>query len=143
MSTEPKTKLSILTTVYFSGKEAISVVEQAKEIGARERWSFNRLVFEALQEYVRRHGEGNVTFTLDGLGVTWSRAIPVERGLLTRQILEKYPLGELETFLGGAVKEVTVLRNLILERKKGTESSEDRLKKYLKDTGATPLKAHL
>lgn len=40
----------------------------------REKWSFNRLMFEALSEYVNRHKEGNVSFPLDKFGLTWTEA---------------------------------------------------------------------
>jgi len=45
----------------------------------REGWSFNKLMFEALTEYVKRHKEGNVSFQLDKYGITWTKARAVDK----------------------------------------------------------------
>lgn len=44
--------------------ETREMLKQARIIAARDGWSFSRLMQEALQEYIKRHGEGNPQFAL-------------------------------------------------------------------------------
>lgn len=67
--------------LYWSGEDAIKLVQEAEKIMTRERWSFNRILQEALIEYVKRHKEGNVSFQLDTFGVTWTKAKSVNADL--------------------------------------------------------------
>jgi hypothetical protein len=60
--------------VYWSGQEAIDLVNEAEKIQKREKWSFNQITRIALSEFVRRHKEGNTSFQLDTFGVTWNKA---------------------------------------------------------------------
>lgn len=70
--------------LYWSGEEAIALVQEAEKIMIRERWSFNKILEEALKEFVRRHKRGNVSFRLDEFGVTWTKAVSVNREICER-----------------------------------------------------------
>jgi hypothetical protein len=65
--------------IYWSGDNPLELVIKAEEIMEREQWSFNRIMLEALGEYVHRHEEGNVSFQLDKFGITWTKAESVDQ----------------------------------------------------------------
>lgn len=56
-----------------------TLIEDAENIMRRENWSFNKLMFEALAAYVKKHKEGNVSFQLDQFGITWQKARSVDK----------------------------------------------------------------
>jgi hypothetical protein len=60
--------------LYLSSEGTLELIEKCEKIMTREKWSFNRLVEEALKEYEQRHGAGNNSFQLDQFGITWTSA---------------------------------------------------------------------
>ena len=72
-------KQSYSRTIYLSGEENKKLLERCDKILEREQWSFNRLIQEALKEYEVRHGLGNNSFQLDTFGITWTKALSVNK----------------------------------------------------------------
>ena len=53
-----------ITTIYVPKDKEI-IWEKAKEVAQREGKSVSAIIIEFLEEYVKKHGEGNPAFTLD------------------------------------------------------------------------------
>lgn len=70
----------VFTRGLYISKEGISnLISKCEVIMKRENWSFNDLVFEALTEYEVRHGVGNNSFQLDKFGITWTKAVSMNK----------------------------------------------------------------
>lgn len=76
-----KTKYKFIFTrnLYLTGEENKKLLDRCDKILQREKWSFNRLVQEALKEYEVRHGAGNNSFQLDTFGITWTKVQSVDK----------------------------------------------------------------
>jgi hypothetical protein len=71
------------TTLRLSGEGTYSLMEQLEEIVKREKanmnMTLNLAIRKAIEEYVVRHGAGNNSFQLDKFGVTWTKAVSVNK----------------------------------------------------------------
>ena len=65
--------------LYLSGQGNVDLMGEAEKIMVREQWSFNKFIEESVKEFVRRHKEGNVSFQLDKFGVSWTKAVSIDK----------------------------------------------------------------
>jgi len=79
-----KTKQIYSRHLYLSGEGTLDLITKCEKIAAREKWSFNKLIEEALKEYEQRHGAGNQSFQLDKYGITWTTAKSVSHCCFSR-----------------------------------------------------------
>jgi len=64
MMKEGKIRYSYTRMLYVSGED-IQIMDKAIELARTEGLSLNKLIIKALEEYIKRHGQGNPSFPLD------------------------------------------------------------------------------
>jgi len=72
-------KQTYTRTLRLSGEDLDQLLSEAKFIMKRECCSFDVYVKKALKEYNVRHGPGNNSFQLDKFGVTWTKAVSMNK----------------------------------------------------------------
>ncbi|MFA5365391.1 MAG: hypothetical protein WC325_09460 [Candidatus Bathyarchaeia archaeon] len=72
-------KQTYTRTLRLSGDDLDQLLGEADFIMKRENWSFDVYIKNAIKEYNLRHGQGNNSFQLDTFGVTWTKAVAVDK----------------------------------------------------------------
>jgi hypothetical protein len=72
-------KQTYTRTVRLSGEDLDQLLSETGFIMKREGWSFDVYLKNTMKEYNLRHGPGNNSFQLDKFGVTWTKAVSMNK----------------------------------------------------------------
>ena len=79
VSKKMQAKKTYATTLRLSGDDIEEILSMADFIMKRENWTFPVYVKNTMKEYNLRHGPGNNSFQLDKYGVTWTKAVSMNK----------------------------------------------------------------